>query len=71
MTSRSDRPTLVMSNTFDPATPHAWADGVARQLGQKATTVRTDKVGHGGGLDNPGTKNRVAAYLDQANQGGR
>lgn len=71
VTSRSDRPTLVMSNTFDPATPHAWADGVARQLGQKATTVRTDKVGHGGGLDNPGTKNRVAAYLDQANQGGR
>ncbi|MGX9228095.1 hypothetical protein ACWV95_21265 [Streptomyces albus] len=44
---------------------------MARQLGQKATTVRTDKVGHGGGLDNPGTKNRVAAYLDQANRGGR
>lgn len=69
--SRSARPTMLLSNTADPATPSAWADGVARQLGNKAIAVRTDKVGHGGGLNTPQTRSRVAAYLDRSNPAGR
>lgn len=70
VTSRSEQPTMLLSNTHDPATPHTWADSVARQLGHKAVPVQTDKVGHGGGLDDPQTKRKVVAYMDQANQAG-
>ncbi|MFE3548182.1 alpha/beta fold hydrolase [Streptomyces kronopolitis] len=71
VTSRSAHPTMLLSNTLDPATPLTWANSVARQLGHKAIEVRTDKVGHGGGLDNPETKRKVAAYMSQANRTGR
>ncbi|NSC21945.1 alpha/beta hydrolase [Streptomyces albus subsp. chlorinus] len=71
VTSRSAHPTMLLSNTADPATPSAWADGVARQLGGKAVAVRTEKVGHGGGLDDPRTRSRVAAYLDRSNRPAR
>ncbi|MEU0588727.1 alpha/beta fold hydrolase [Streptomyces sp. NPDC006132] len=69
--SRSAHPTMLLSNTLDPATPIAWANSVARQLGHKAIHVRTDQVGHGGGLESPETRRKVATYLDQANRPGR
>ncbi|WP_253209153.1 alpha/beta fold hydrolase [Streptomyces niphimycinicus] len=71
VTSRSDHPTMLLSNTLDPATPHTWADRVAGQLRHKAVPVKTDQVGHGGGLDDPQTKRKVVAYMDQANRAGR
>ncbi|MEV6235174.1 alpha/beta fold hydrolase [Lentzea sp. NPDC051838] len=68
VSSRSAHPTLLLSNTLDPATPVSWASKVAEQLGPKALHVRTDQVGHGGGMDNPATLQKVRAYLDCANR---
>ncbi|MEV7420189.1 alpha/beta fold hydrolase [Streptomyces sp. NPDC089919] len=66
--SRSAHPVMLLSNTLDPSTPIAWADAVQRRLGPDTLHVRTDKVGHGGGLDVPDTRRRVAAYLDRLNR---
>lgn len=68
VTSRSAHPTLLLSNTLDPATPIRWAEQVADQLGRKAVHVRTEKVGHGGGFDDPETLRRTREYLEAANR---
>ncbi|MGW6443363.1 alpha/beta fold hydrolase [Lentzea sp. NPDC055074] len=64
VSSRSKNPTLLLSNTLDPATPKAWADAVQKQLGRKAIHVVTDRVGHGGGMDDPVTLRKVRDYMD-------
>ncbi|MET9224212.1 alpha/beta fold hydrolase [Lentzea sp. NPDC003310] len=63
VSSRSANPTLLLSNTFDPATPVVWAEHVRKQLGHKAIHVVTDQVGHGGGLDDPVTLATVRDYM--------
>ncbi|MFD4637807.1 alpha/beta fold hydrolase [Lentzea sp. NPDC058436] len=63
VSSRSANPTILLSNSLDPATPRAWADGVACQLGHKAIHVVTDRVGHGGGMDDPVTLKKVRDYM--------
>ncbi|MET9633378.1 alpha/beta fold hydrolase [Lentzea sp. NPDC006480] len=67
VTSRSAHPTLLLSNTLDPATPVRWAAQVASQLGSKALHVRTDRVGHGGGMDDPATLRKVRDYMAEVN----
>ncbi|GGP86788.1 alpha/beta fold hydrolase [Streptomyces melanogenes] len=67
VTSRSANPTMLLSNSHDAATPVAWADKVTEQLGKKAIHVVTDKVGHGGGMQNPDTLRKVRAYVDRFN----
>ncbi|HEX8870268.1 MAG TPA: alpha/beta fold hydrolase [Lentzea sp.] len=68
VTSRSAHPTLLLSNTLDPATPDRWASEVAEQLGSKALQVRTDQVGHGGGMDDPVTLQKVRDYMTRVNR---
>ncbi|MFF4739952.1 alpha/beta fold hydrolase [Streptomyces sp. NPDC001262] len=68
VTSRSSNPTMLLSNTHDPATPVAWADSVERQLGRGTLHIRTDKAGHGAGMDTPGTERRVVDYLARLNR---
>ncbi|PSK97401.1 alpha/beta hydrolase family protein [Murinocardiopsis flavida] len=67
VTSRSDNPTLLLSNSHDPATPIAWADSVERQLGPDTDHIRTDKTGHGGAMDEPEVNQRVTDYLNRLN----
>ncbi|MGX8904661.1 alpha/beta fold hydrolase [Streptomyces netropsis] len=67
VTSRGQNPVMLLSNTHDGATPVAWADAVARQLGNKAVHIRTDRVGHGSGMDNAETKRRVVEYMNRLN----
>ncbi|MGW6932746.1 alpha/beta fold hydrolase [Lentzea sp. NPDC054927] len=61
--SRSANPTLVLSNSLDPATPKVWAEQVEKQLGDKAIRVRTERVGHGGGMEDPATLRKVQDYM--------
>ncbi|WP_330276525.1 alpha/beta hydrolase [Lentzea sp. NBC_00516] len=63
VSSRSTHPTLLLSNSLDPATPKVWADAVQKQLGRKAIHVVTDQVGHGGGMDDPVTLKKVQDYM--------
>ncbi|GLY47358.1 alpha/beta fold hydrolase [Lentzea sp. NBRC 102530] len=63
VSSRSQHPTLLLSNSLDPATPRTWADGVQKQLGRKAIHVVTDRVGHGGGTDDPVTLKKLQDYM--------
>lgn len=59
VSSRSAHPTLLPANTLDPATPIRWAEQVRRQLGAKGQLVRTEHGGHGGGLGDPVTLQKV------------
>ncbi|MFI0980288.1 alpha/beta fold hydrolase [Streptomyces sp. NPDC021093] len=68
VTSRSDRPAMLLSNTYDPSTPRAWADGVARQLGKKALHTVTDAIGHGGAFSNTATRQKIVDYFDRSNK---
>ncbi|WP_165436322.1 alpha/beta fold hydrolase [Amycolatopsis suaedae] len=62
--SRSAHPTLLVSNTLDIATPLAWAQSVQRQLGDRATLLVIDKIGHGGALSTPGhDRDAIVDYL--------
>ncbi|WP_439657237.1 alpha/beta fold hydrolase [Lentzea sp. HUAS TT2] len=63
VSSRSENPTLLLSNSLDPATPKVWAEKVQEQLGRKAIHVVTDQVGHGGGMDDPVTLKKVQDYM--------
>ncbi|MGI5500217.1 alpha/beta fold hydrolase [Lentzea sp. CA-135723] len=63
VSSRSQHPTLLLSNTLDPATPKIWAEQVQKQLGRKAIHVVTDRVGHGGGTDDPVTLKKLQDYM--------
>lgn len=67
VTSRSHNPTLLLSNSHDPATPVAWANSVERQLGPGTDHIRTDKAGHGGAMEAPEVTKRVTDYLDRVN----
>ncbi|MEU5881608.1 alpha/beta hydrolase [Spirillospora sp. NPDC047279] len=40
-------PIVVVGNTGDPATPYAWAPGLTKELGGKATLVTLKGEGHG------------------------
>ncbi|MGW7416523.1 alpha/beta fold hydrolase [Streptomyces sp. NPDC054863] len=68
VTSRGAHPAMLLSNTQDPSTPKAWADGVARQLGGKALHTVTDKVGHGGAFSSPEARQKAIAYMDRVNE---
>lgn len=61
--SLSTNPTLVLSNSLDSTTPKVWAEQVEKQLGDKAIRVRTGRVGHGGGMDEPQTLKKVQDYM--------
>lgn len=68
VSSRSPNPTLLLSNSLDPATPKVWAEKVRKQLGHKAIHVVTDRVGHGGGTDDPVTLKKVQDYMARVNR---
>ncbi|SMC78030.1 alpha/beta fold hydrolase [Lentzea albidocapillata] len=63
VSSRSASPTLLLSNSLDPATPKVWAEKVQEQLGGKAIHVVTERVGHGGGMEDPVTLKKVQDYM--------
>ncbi|MEU8890909.1 alpha/beta fold hydrolase [Streptomyces sp. NPDC048442] len=69
VTSRSAHPTMLLSNSHDPATPKAWADAVARRLGTKAIHTVTDRVGHGGAFGSPAARQKAIDYMARANTG--
>ncbi len=55
-------PIVVVGTTGDPATPIAWADGLARQLEARLITV--DGTTHTSSLDgNPCLDRAISAYL--------
>ncbi len=66
VTSKSRQPTMLLSNTLDPATPVRWAEQVEAQLGARTVHVRTGQIGHGGGMDDPETLRKVREYFTGA-----
>jgi pimeloyl-ACP methyl ester carboxylesterase len=60
---KSDVPTLLLSGSFDPITPPAHAERVARDLG-RAYTVTFARGTHGQAFTSPCANRLIAAFLD-------
>ena len=60
---KSDIPTLLLSGSFDPITPPAHAERVARHLG-RAYTVTFARGTHGQAFSLPCANRLIAAFLD-------
>lgn len=57
-------PTILLTNALhDPATGHAWARGVADQLGRNAVLLTYRGWGHGTYNSSPCAEQRIDAYL--------
>ncbi|HYN93109.1 MAG TPA: alpha/beta hydrolase [Pilimelia sp.] len=54
---------LVLNPLYDPATPHAWAVRVARQLGPRGALATYDGSGHGTLRRGPCVQAIIEAYL--------
>ncbi|WP_319640508.1 alpha/beta fold hydrolase [Acaricomes phytoseiuli] len=67
VTSRSAHPTMLLSKAIDLATPKAWADAVAKQLGSQTIHLVADGIGHGA-MRSPKIKEQVIDYLNVTNQ---
>jgi pimeloyl-ACP methyl ester carboxylesterase len=56
-------PILLTNSRYDPATPHAWAANVARQMGREAVLLTYDGVGHGTYRHSPCARDAIDTYL--------
>lgn len=63
-TSAGSSPALLVSNRYDVATPHSWAQSVAGQLGGKGNLITVDRFGHNGSIGKSGCgRKHILAYL--------
>ncbi|GAA2157343.1 alpha/beta hydrolase [Actinomadura napierensis] len=60
---RTAAPILLLNAVHDPATPYAWAQSVARQIGPKATLLTYAGSGHGVYNSGPCTRDAIDGYL--------
>ena len=61
--ARTAPPVLLVNAAHDPATPHAWAASVARQLGRAGVLLTYDGRGHGSATAGPCMEHALDAYL--------
>ena len=60
---RGSAPILLANALHDPATPHAWARSVARQLGRTGTLLTYAGAGHGSYNRGPCMQDAIDRYL--------
>ncbi|MEU8310649.1 alpha/beta hydrolase [Actinomadura sp. NPDC048955] len=60
---RGSAPILLSNAVHDPATPYAWAQNVARQLGPAGRLLTYEGAGHGSYNRGPCMQNAIDAYL--------